>query len=252
MTGASFSGICEDCWHQIEPWAGPICLHCGLPFASDVSADSEAPLCGPCRLNEYEFDQARCFGLYTGVLRTAILLLKFRRRERLGRRLGALLAQVWDSVEELRDDSKPVVVPVPLHPARQRERGFNQAELLTSGLGRGLKRMAQQPGPEVDASRVRRTRATVPQTGLSLAARRENVRGVFAVTSSERVRDRLVVLVDDVMTTGATLSACARALKRAGAARVVALALARATPQFPDVGTAEAAVPVDELGREWT
>ena len=85
------------------------------------------------------------------------------------------------------------------------------------------------------AGSLRRIRATVPQVGLSVSARRENVRGVFSVGRPEEVRNRTVVVVDDVMTTGATLSACAAALKRAGATRVLALSLARATPQFPDL-----------------
>jgi len=84
------------------------------------------------------------------------------------------------------------------------------------------------------ANLLLRVRPTLPQVGLSSSARRENVRGVFSVSQPERVRDRTVVLVDDVMTTGATLSACAAALKRAGASRVLALSLGRATPQFPD------------------
>jgi predicted amidophosphoribosyltransferase len=89
----------------------------------------------------------------------------------------------------------------------------------------------------------------VPQTGLSLAARRENVQGAFAVARPGRIRGRTVVLIDDVMTTGATLSACALSLKRAGAGRVLALTLARATPQFPDFGDAASRIPVDGFGR---
>jgi predicted amidophosphoribosyltransferase len=99
---------------------------------------------------------------------------------------------------------------------------------------------------------LRRRRATPPQTGLSLAARRENPRGAFEAVEPERVRERAVVVIDDVMTTGATLSACARALKRAGAARVIGLTLARATPQFPDLASAESDIPVDGLDRDWT
>ncbi len=97
------------------------------------------------------------------------------------------------------------------------------------------------------AGSLRRIRATLPQVGLSVSARRENVSGVFSVGRPEQVRNRTVVLVDDVMTTGATLSACAAVLKRAGASRVLALSLARATPQFPDLGDVELASPIDEF-----
>jgi predicted amidophosphoribosyltransferase len=101
----------------------------------------------------------------------------------------------------------------------------------------------------VETNCLTRIRATVPQTGLSLAERRENVQGAFAVERPERIRGRTVVLIDDVMTTGATLSACAIALKRAGASRVLALTLARAAPQFPDFSDSAPRIPVDEFGR---
>jgi ComF family protein len=125
------------------------------------------------------------------------------------------------------------VVPVPLHRDRRRERGYNQAEALARGLmvelGKGKR------GVELDSRCLQKILATPPQTGLSPAERRENVRGAFAVSDAHSLKDQAVVLIDDVMTTGATLSACARVLKAAGARRVVALTLARATPQFPDV-----------------
>jgi len=97
-----------------------------------------------------------------------------------------------------------------------------------------------------------RTRATVPQTGLKFQARKENVRGAFAVAKPGAVQGRQVVLVDDVMTTGATLSACAGALKKAGAGSVFALAMARATSQFPDVEGLQETTGIDEFGRDWT
>jgi ComF family protein len=190
-----------------------------------------------------EFDMARSYGLYTGNLRKAILHLKFHGREYLGHRLGALLARAWAALPEL---DSAIVAPVPLHPSRRRERGFNQAELLARGLVRSLRK--EESGLRLVAGTLRRIRATVPQVGLSVRARRENVSGVFSVGRPEDVRNRTVVVVDDVMTTGATLSACAAALKRAGAARVLALSLARATPQFPDLGALDLTSPIDEFG----
>ncbi len=209
---------------------------------------SADPRCAQCRREEYDFDRARSFGPYARALRAVILQLKFR--ERLGKRLGELLVPVWRSVNELRESETPVVVPVPLHRSRERQRGFNQAELLARALTRRLGREERGgQGPQVEARCLVRTRPTLPQTGLSPSARRENVRGVFAVSAPEHVRGRTAVLVDDVMTTGATLSACAAALKRARAGRVIALTLARATPQFPDTASAMDAVPVDESSR---
>ena len=178
--------------------------------------------------------------------------MKFGRRERLGKRLGELLTSVWDSVEDLRGLVLPLIVPVPLHPSRQRERGFNQAELLAAGLVRGLRGRYRKPPLLVAAGYLRRWRATPPQTGLRRAARGENLRGAFEVVEPERVRERPVVLIDDVMTTGATLSACARTLKRAGAEPVIGLTLARATPQFPDFEPIQDDIPVDGPDRDWT
>jgi ComF family protein len=189
-------------------------------------------LCGSCRQGEEEFDVARSYGLYAGNLRKAIVQLKFHGREHLGQRLGALLAR---SFEALPEPDSAIVAPVPLHPSRRRQRGFNQAELLARGLVRRLRKEERFHGLQLAADSLRRARATHPQVGLSVSARRENVSGVFSVRRPEQVRDRTVVVIDDVMTTGATLSACATALKRAGAARVLALSLARATPQFPDM-----------------
>ena len=208
--------------------------------------------CGACREGESAFDGARSFGVYTGKLRQAVLRLKFAGDERLGTRLGELLAPTWDSLPQVGEFASPLVVPVPLHPSRRRERGFNQSELLAAGLVRALGRQSGGAAPQVAKACLRRKCATPPQTGLSVAARRENLKGAFEVVKPEAVRGRGIVLVDDVMTTGATLSACARALKSAGAARVMGLTLARATPQFPDLARVESDNTVDGLDRDST
>lgn len=243
---ASRGLVCRECWATLGPWSGPSCARCGLPFASALASDSVPPLCAECRQEERPFDLARSYGLYVGPLRAVILQLKFGRRERLGKPLGELLAPVGESLGA----REAVLVPVPLHASRKRERGFNQAELLAGGLARKLGKEGRRV--RVEANILVRTRATAPQTGLSPAARQENVRGVFRVARPERVRGRAVCLVDDVMTTGATLSAGAMALKRAGAARVLALTLARATPQFPDLDSGASLNPVDEFGHNRT
>jgi ComF family protein len=235
---AGWVGLCDKCWSQIKEWTGPACSRCGLPLATQAKGEGEEWQCGKCRAGEYDFDFARSFGVYADPLRSAILLLKFQRRERLGRRLGELLCSVWAAHPEFSGAERPVVVPVPLHRARQRERGFNQAEVLARSLTRR----------HVETRCLLRIRPTAPQTGLNFKQRVENVRGVFRVTSPDEVRGRIIVLVDDVMTTGATLSSCAGALKEAGAKRVLALTLARATPQFPDMASPNAAETVDDFG----
>jgi len=241
LTGASTIGICRTCWAGLSPWAGATCKQCGEPLASEIAspttAEASEVFCGACRRGEHKFDRAASYGLYRGHLRAVILQLKFGHRDRLGERLGSLLVPVWRRVvpPEMVAAEPPLILPVPLHPSRRRQRGFDQAELVARGLVRGLRRESGTRAWRVETRCLRRTRATPPQSGLSLAARRENVRGVFAVTEPKRIRHRVAVLVDDVMTTGATLSACAASLKAAGARRVLALTLARATPEFPDL-----------------
>ena len=239
----SWISICNNCWDSLSPWEGACCSYCGLPFASAQPESSTAPLCAACRNEAWGFNLARSYGVYTFPLRDLILELKFRRRERWGQRLGGLLASLWPGISSRLLEPRPLLVPVPLHPTRQRERGFNQAELLAQGLCAKLKQSGAQP-PRLDRTSVRRALATRPQSGLNPRTRFENVRGAFIVSRPERARNHSVVLIDDVMTTGATLSACAYALKQAGARQVLALTLARATPQFPV--TALPAPPIDE------
>ncbi len=229
-----------------------MCARCGLPFPSPRALDSSVAECGACRDDASAFDGARSFGLYTGKLRRVVLRLKFAGDERLGGHLGELLAPIWDSLPRAGEFDSPLIIPVPLHSSRRRERGFNQSELLAAGLVLALRKQKGGATPQVAKACLCRQRATPPQTGLSVAARRENLRGAFEVVKPQQVRGREIVLVDDVMTTGATLSACARALKRAGAARVMGLTVARATPQFPDLTPVESDNTVDGLDPDST
>lgn len=234
----------------MQPWNGPACLGCGLPVASPAAEDASEPRCSACRKELPDFDLARSYGIYAGALRAAVLELKFKRRERLARKLGAMLAEVWRREPAFQGLVAPVLVPVPLHKARERGRGFNQSFLLAESLRKALRNQKAAP-PRLDANLLRRVRPTVPQTGLSVSARRDNVRGVFAVSSQTPLRERDFVLIDDVMTTGATLSACAAALKKAGAERVLALTVARATPEFTDSLSSDLAHAVDASGNAW-
>jgi ComF family protein len=164
------------------------------------------------------FAAGASLGPYAGALRSAIHELKYRGRRRVAARLAdALLGE--PSVRALLA-ADAVLVPVPLHPRRKRERGFNQAEWLAAELAR---RVPVRLAPAV----LVRRKETAPQTGLSASARRANVRGAFAVRRRAQVDGRVVVLVDDVLTTGATALACAQALRQAGAAQVRLLTAAR-------------------------
>ena len=242
------TGVCELCWANIQPWHGPACESCGLPFGSELPREASNALCSLCRSGAFPLERARSFGVYSGLLRAAILQLKFHRRDRLGKRLGGLLARVWNRIEDDLKGEPAILVPVPLHAARRRERGFNQAELLARGLSASLEQARGGKGARVDVRSLVKIRATPPQTGLSLSARHENVRGAFTVARPECIRDRRLVLVDDVMTTGATLSACARELRSAGAQSICALTLARASAQFPGSVAGGATAVVDDLG----
>jgi ComF family protein len=157
-------------------------------------------------------------GPYEGPLRVAVHELKYRGRRRVAGRLAEAMAR--EAGARGLFDVDAVLVPVPLHPRRKRERGFNQAELLAAELGRRL-------GVPVAASALVRRACTPAQTGLSAAERRKNVAGAFAVRRRAQVVARVVVLVDDVVTTGATARACARALREAGAKDVRLLSAAR-------------------------
>jgi ComF family protein len=252
VAGAGGLGVCHDCWAQVEAFEGISCERCGLPIVSERAAEAAQVLCGACRAGEPPFDLARGYGIYRGNLRLLILQLKFHHRERLGRRLGVFLAHGWRKLDGSCASAPLLIVPVPLFRLRERERGFNQARLLAEGLRNRLGTMPGATKAKIASGLLVRTRATLPQTRLKIQARKENVRGAFAVVKPELVQGRQIVLVDDVMTTGATMSACAEALKKAGAAKVYALSVARATPQFPDTEGLSPSAGVDEFGRHWT
>ncbi|HET9321140.1 MAG TPA: ComF family protein [Bryobacteraceae bacterium] len=189
------------------------CVSCRTPFLNPFPLDEQGR-CRLCRAGARGFDAAYCFGSYEGVLRQLIHLFKYGRMKPLSKTLAALLASALPP-----DRQFDVVVPMPLHWRRQWQRGFNQSELLARATARrcGI--------PMKNA--VRRTRATATQAGLSNARRRENVEGAFQVKKRGTVEGRRILLIDDVMTTGATARACALVLKGAGAKAVTLLALAR-------------------------
>jgi competence protein ComFC len=198
--------LCRDCFEALPRIGSPSCARCGMPTAF------EAFVCDECRGVDFGFESARAPLRYEGVGKEIVHALKYRGYTRVAERLAApLMLEVLGG-----EDQFDVVVPVPLHRSRLRRRGFNQARLLAQGVAKGIN------APASDTLQV--VRRTRDQVELSVAERRANVEGAYSARG--RVRGR-VLLVDDVFTTGATMSACAQTLVRAGAGEVHAVSLCR-------------------------
>jgi ComF family protein len=211
--------VCRSCLSLPAPLASEyFCVSCRTPFANSFPLDASGR-CALCRSSLRGFDAAYCFGAYDGALRELIHLFKYERIRTLARPLSDFLAFAYP-----REERFDAIVAMPLHWRRYWDRGFNQSALLARELGRrcGI--------PVIRA--VRRRRATPSQAGLSHAQRRANVSGAFAPARARPVNGLRILLVDDVMTTGATASACAASLKRGGARYVAVLTLARADRRF--------------------
>jgi len=203
--------VCRTCWDAVVPITPPVCEACGDPIPSWRRISVECTRCPRCRRRGSSIARARAIGTYDGALRAVVHALKYDGRRSLARPLAALLERHGCDVL----DGADLVVPVPLHRTRRRARGFNQAAEIARHL------------PLPMSLALRRVRATPSQTDLPAARRHANVRGAFAVRRRAGLRGAVVVLIDDVSTTGATLDACARALLLGGAREVRALTAAR-------------------------
>jgi ComF family protein len=210
----------------MQPISGALCSVCGERLAGlfAVSTEPGEVRCELCRRAGPPYVRAIAYGSYDGGLRELIHLLKYDKVRPAANVLGRMLAEVIAELEPAFSATTILVVPVPLHASKKRERGFNQSDLMAraavkqSSLGGRLK---------LQSELLQRKRITKSQIGLTRHQRRENLRGAFTVTDPSEVAGRIVLLIDDVFTTGTTVSECARILRRAGASKVFVATAAR-------------------------
>jgi len=205
--------LCVDCWPKFTFIGAPMCVLCGYPFPHAVGQDA---ICAACTKRQPDFDAARAALVYNDASREIILRFKHADRTRYANALGTWLSRAGAELVPLAD----AIVPIPLHPRRLIRRRYNQSLLLSRGL-------ARLTGLPVLPDVLRRNRHTPSQGGLSRGARHRNVRGAFSLRRGAAIEGKSILLIDDVYTTGATVEACARALKKGGAAQVYVLTLAR-------------------------
>ncbi len=210
-----------------------MCSICGEKILGQHFAAESGPLCGSCRLAPPRFRKAVAFGAYAGALRDLIHLFKYQRIKSAAPTLGRLLKQAVTAIETIETKDPLLVIPVPLWPGKRRARGFNQAE----EIARAFCLSSAAGSIQFCTTLLARTRDTASQTGLTRRQRQANLRGAFTVVHAEPLRERSVLLVDDVMTTGATAGECARVLLRAGAKQVYVATIARATRENQGVLT---------------
>jgi len=214
--------FCQSCWESIELIQPPVCRQCGAPLDPSATGPQE---CNDCRARQKSaIAWARSAGLYDGTLQRAILNLKYTGCRALAIPLAGLLVEAVRNLED-GQDSFDAVCPVPLHPQRQKERGFNQSELLA-------KYLCETAGLKMDKTIIQRIRPTLPQVMLPPKERGRNVRGAFALAPAADVAAKRILLIDDIHTTGSTLQECARVLQKGGAAAVCVLTLARPKPAW--------------------
>ena len=231
------------CVSAMRPVAGALCSICGerLPGPYQVSASNGDVLCGLCRRLEPPFLKAAAYGSYEGGLRELIHLLKYDQVRPAANVLGRMLAEAISDLQPLFGDLPVLLVPVPLYKRKFRQRGFNQAELIA----RAALKLLPGSGLHLSCDTLERKRETQSQIGLSRHQRRENMRGAFALRVCSEVAGQQILLVDDVFTTGTTVSECARVLRRTGGSKVYVATVARTLKS-----EVEHAMPPAEIGDE--
>jgi Predicted amidophosphoribosyltransferases len=208
--------ICKDCFSSISFISHPVCARCGKPFLTETTRDH---VCGNCLTQEPSFNLVRALGRYEGALETIIHNFKYKQKFSMVNLFNFLLDNMQN--HEITFASYDLLIPVPLHRSRLRQRGFNQAVILGNILKKKYQMSLQ---PKV----LQRIVYTRPQVTLPVKARKINMRNAFKVKESQSVEGKTILLLDDVYTTGATMNECAGILKKSGASRVDGFVIARA------------------------
>jgi ComF family protein len=207
--------FCSLCLEKISFITDSFCPICGVPF---LSSPAESHICGNCLGNKPCYTQARAVAGFETVIMDVIHKFKYGRNISIGNALGSFMANF--SFPDFDFSEYSLLIPVPLHIKRLRERGFNQSILLAKKMGKKYK-------IPVNFSLLKRCKFTLTQTGLNRAEREKNIKGAFAVADKKKVADENIILIDDVYTTGATINECAKVLLKAGAQKVAILTLSR-------------------------
>jgi len=205
--------VCEECLSEIRPIAGGTCVICGERLVSPYILSGADPKCGLCRRLDPPYAKAVAYGSYSGGLRDLIHLLKYEQVLPAAAVLGRMLVEAITILGPSFGDGPVFVIPVPLYPGKFRQRGFNQSELIAKAA---LKLNSAKGKLKLRDRILERRRETQSQIGQTRHQRRENMRGAFAVAKPEQVSGHEFLLVDDVFTTGTTVSECARVLRRVG------------------------------------
>ena len=225
LTNISALPVCGDCLGKMVALDGVLCSRCGEKLPGRYFEGDGGPLCALCQRATPYFRKAVAYGAYDGALRELLHLFKYQHVRSAAPLLGRLLDRALAATEL---PEGLIVVPVPLARAKERSRGFNQAE----EIARSFVRCRTGASIQVDTAALIRIRETASQTGLTRLQRRSNLRGAFAVADRDKVRGRDILIVDDVMTTGTTAGECARVLRKAGANQVFVATVARAIKEL--------------------
>jgi ComF family protein len=254
MISISRAGVCEACVARVEAQdqlseqTNMLCSRCGDALGMESARFAAAmgtTECTMCRLAPPEFTRAVAYAEYDGEMREVLHLLKFNGvRQVAGHLLGEWLAK---AILKLEDQAarELVLIPVPLFAARERSRGFNQATLLAEGALKHLRKLRRGWELTIDCKALARVKDTHALFAMQPHERRRNLRGAFRVVDADAVREREVLLIDDIMTTGATARECARVLLRAGATKVWVATVAKAQPESVSVRAS------DEMIARW-